>query len=83
MVKTSCLFLIGNPLWPSGYDAWLPSVASQDRISTEYLSRLAWLVYKCAALWLAVWGSFATKRPLGTIRDEKGISSRFQVSISS
>ena len=28
-------------------------------------------------------GSSGTKRPLGTFRDEKGISFRFQVSISS
>ena len=41
-------------------------------------SRLAWSLYKCAALWRTVCGLSATGRPLGTIREEKGISSRFR-----
>ena len=45
-------------------------------------SGLAWLLYKCAALWRTVYGP-ATERPLGTIRKEKGISNQFRVSISS
>ena len=46
-------------------------------------SGLAWSLYKCAALYRAVYGAFATENPLGTIRKGKGISSRLQVSISS
>ena len=50
---------------------------------TGYPSGLAWSLYKCAALLRAVYGVPTTDRPLGTIGEEKGISSRFQVSISS
>ena len=46
-------------------------------------SRLSWSLYKCAALWRAVYGSSATEAPLRTIPEEKGISSRFRVSFSS
>ena len=35
---------------------------------------LAWSLYKRAALWRTVYGLYATERPLGTIREEKGIS---------
>ena len=38
-------------------------------------------LYKCAALWRTVYGTSATERPLGIVREEKGISSRFWVSI--
>ena len=38
-------------------------------------------VYKCVVLWRAVCHDSATERPLGTICEEKGISSRLQVSI--
>ena len=41
------------------------------------MSELVWLLYKCAALWRA--GPPATERPLGTIREEEGISSRFEL----
>ena len=44
-------YLIGDPPWPSGYDAWFPSVNSQVRVSDGYPSGLAWSLYKCAALW--------------------------------
>ena len=44
---------------------------------------LAWLLYKCVVIWRAVDGASATKRPLGNIRKEMGISSQFEVSISS
>ena len=58
---------------------------SQVRVST--VSPLAgWpgrYIYKCAALWGAVYGDSGTKIPLGTIRKEKGNSSRFRVSASS
>ena len=56
----------GGPPRPSGNDAWLPSWIS---------SGLAWSLYRCAALWRAVYCSSATKRPLGTtcIREEKGV----------
>ena len=74
--------LLRDPPWPSGYDAWLPSVSSQVRVSAGSLSGLAWSLYKCAALWRTVYGPSATERPLGTICEEKGISSRFRVSIS-
>ena len=40
------------------------------------LTTEAWSLYKCATLWRAVYGLSATKRPLGTIREEKGIYSR-------
>ena len=43
------------------------------------LSRLTWSLYKCAALWRAVYGSSATQRFLGTIREEKGIFSQLSV----
>ena len=42
---------------------------------------LTWSLYKCVALWRAVYGSFVTKKTLGTIHEEKGISSWFRVSI--
>ena len=61
----------GDPPWSSGYDAWLSSVSSQVRVSAGSPSRLAWSLYKCAALWRAVYGPSATERPLGTIREEK------------
>ena len=48
----------------------------------SHLCDLARSLGKCAALWRAVYAPFATYRPLGTIRKEKGISSRFRVSIS-
>ena len=75
--------LLGDPPWPSGYDAWHPSVYSQVRFSARSPSRLAWSLYECAALWRAVHGLSATERPLGTIREERGIFSRFRVSVSS
>ena len=59
-----------DPPWPSGYDAWLPSVSSQVRVSAGSSSGLAWLLYKCAALLGTVCGPSATERPLGTIREE-------------
>ena len=43
---------------------------------------LAWSLYNCAVLW-AVGGSSANERPLGTIHEEKGNSSRLPISISS
>ena len=52
----------GDPLWPSGYDAWLPSVCSQIRVSAGSPSGLAWSLYKCAAWWKAVCGPRATER---------------------
>ena len=53
-----------------GYDAWLPSVSSQVRVSTGSSSGLAWSLYTRAALWGTVYGPSATERPLGTIREE-------------
>ena len=47
------------------------------------MSRLAWSLHKCTALWRAVYGPSAPERPLGATLEEKGISSRFLVSISS
>ena len=54
----------------------------QDGSSLHWIpiSGLAWSLYKCAALWRAVYGPSATERPLktlGTIHDDNGISSRF------
>ena len=56
--------------WPSGYDAWFPSLSSQVRVSAGSPSGLAWSLYKCVALWRTVYGPSATERPLGTIREE-------------
>ena len=55
-----------------GYDAWLHKESLQVRVSAGSPSGLAWSLYKCAALWRAVYGPSAIKRPLGTIREEKG-----------
>ena len=67
-----------EPLWPSDYGAWLTSMSLLDPHFPHSRS-----LYKCAALWGTVYGASAAKRPLGTICEEKGISSRFRVSISS
>ena len=64
-------------------DAWLPSVSFHVLISAGSPSGLAWSLYKCAVLQRAFYGSSATKRSLGIIREENGISSRLRVSISS
>ena len=56
--------------WPRDYDAWLPSVSLQVRVSAGSSSGLAWSLYKCAVLWQTVYGPSATERPLGTIREE-------------
>ena len=66
-------------MWPrpaSDYNALLPSVSSKVKVSAGSPSGLPWSLYKCAALWRAVYGSSATKSPLGTIREEKGICFR-------
>ena len=52
-------------------------------ISAGSPSRLAWCLYTCKALWRANYGPSATERPLGTVHEEKGISSQFQVSLVS
>ena len=67
MLGQPLVIQIGHPPWPSGYNAWLSSVSSA--------SGLALSLYKCAALWKAVYGSSTTGRLLGTICEEKGISS--------
>ena len=36
----------------------------------DFISGLAWSLYKCAGLWLAVFGATTTGRPLGTIRND-------------
>ena len=41
------------------------------------MSRLTWSLYKCVALWRAVYGPSATERPLGTIGEEKGFLTGF------
>ena len=46
-------------------------------------NRLAWMLYKPAALWRAVYGRSSNDRTLGTSREEKEISSWFRVSIPS
>ena len=50
-----------------------------SRLRWISMSGLAWSLYKCAALWRAVYDLSAPKRRLGTIREEKGISSQFRV----
>ena len=62
--------------------ATFPSVSSQVLVWIP-ISWLAWSLYKCMALWMAVYGPSATERPPGTIREEKKISSRFRFSILS
>ena len=49
------------------------------RIALPLPHGLAWLLYRCVALWRAIYGHSTAERPLGTIREEKGISSLFQV----
>ena len=55
----------------------------QVRLSSGSSSEVAWSLYKCAAFWRAVYVSLKLKLKPGTIREEKGISLRFRVSISS
>ena len=68
----------------SGYDAWLPSVSLEVRVSTgsqeACWSGLYINVRRCGGLSIVI---LQLKGPLGTIREEKGISSRLRVSISS
>ena len=53
-------------------------------IYTLYLLDLiVFALYKCAALWRAVYGAPATKIHLGPIHKEKGAESQFRVAISS
>ena len=42
------------------------------RISLDPPSGLAWSLYKCGALWMAVYGSSATKRSLGNYSKRVG-----------
>ena len=48
-----------------------------------HVSGLVWSLYKCAALWRAVYDLSTTEKTLVTIREEKEISSWFRISISS
>ena len=50
----------GGPQWY--YDAWLPSLSLQVRLSAGSPSGLALSLYKCAAVWRAVYGPSATER---------------------
>ena len=68
--------------------AGVPAVAARLQIAqllskTTQNSGLAWFLYKCKGLWSTICGPPATERTLGAICKGKGISSRFQVSISS
>ena len=69
--------------WPSVHATWLTSEVSGSSPHRFPISGLAWSLYKCAALWRAVYGPSTTERPLRTTREDKGISSRLRVSISS
>ena len=51
----------GYAPWPSGYDAWLPSVSLPIKVSAGSPIGLTWLLYKCVALWRAVYGPSATE----------------------
>ena len=67
---------------------WLQCLAPKREFAGSSLrwnqmGGLARSLNKCAALWTAAYGYSATERYLGTIREEKGISSQFRVSISS
>ena len=46
---------LGDPPWPSGYDAWFPCIRLHG-LSLCWIpkSMLAWLLYKLAALWRTV-----------------------------
>ena len=50
-----------DPPWPSGYDASLPSVSLQVRVSAGSPSGLAWSIYKCAVLLRTGCGPSATE----------------------
>ena len=60
---------VGDPPWRSDYA--VPGVSSQVRVSAGPPSGLAWSLYKCAALWMAVYGpsATATETLLGTKGD--------------
>ena len=72
-----------DPPWAIGYDAWLLRVRSQVRVFAGTALGLAWSLYKCAALWSAVYYPSATEESIGTICEEKGIFSWFGVYILS
>ena len=44
-----------DPTWPSGYNAWLPSVSSQVRVSAGSPSGFTWSLYKCVVLLRALY----------------------------
>ena len=58
---------------------WLRCLAPRHEVASSSLrwipiSGLAWSLYKCVALRRTVYGTYATKTPLETIHEEKGIS---------
>ena len=73
-----------NTLW-SHKSTLFPMIYHYVAGSSSWIlkSGLASSLYTCAALWMAVYDPSATEKPLGTICEEKGISSRFRVSTSS
>ena len=69
----------GDPLWPSGYEAWLPSAGSS--LLGSHKGEFAWSLYKVVVLWRSVYGPYATERPFGSVHGVNGISSLFRVFI--
>ena len=77
MHRRGSLKYAGDVQWPSVYNAWLPSVCS----NLCWIPKADWSgrhinVGRCT--WRAVYSSSATKRPLETLREGKGIPSWFR-----
>ena len=73
-----------DPPWPRGYDSWLTNVRSQVRVSVAGSRWAGWpgsYIYVCRIV-KAIYGASATEIHIETICKERGISSRFRLSIS-
>ena len=72
-----------HPPDPRGYSAWLPTLRSLVRVSAGSHTLVGLVAKcKCVALWMAVYGTSVTERPLKTIREEKGVYSHFRVLVA-
>ena len=82
MAKLWIVSIKRDPSWPSVYGTWRQTWGHRFKFP---LDTHEWIglfgIYKCAVLWRAVYSASATTTPL--IHREKGISSWFQISISS
>ena len=63
------------------YPTVLVQIEYSGKTLTKIPSGLFWSLYKRAALWRTLYGPSATKRPLRTMREEKGVPSRFRVGL--